>query len=171
MMIKIGGIAAVFIACAAAGLIKSCSLSKRVRELEAFLNALSLISTEIRYFASPTDIIMKKLDLSSEYKKLKVFGYCRVNLEQTRDFSRAWTNAIAQAKPFLSLDNGDIEALECFGGTFGTTDADGQLANCERYSELLRQRHENAMDDKKNRGRMYSSLGILTGIFFALIFY
>jgi stage III sporulation protein AB len=171
MIIRLGGIIAVFIACSAAGLIKSCSLSKRVRDLESFLSALSLISTEIRYFASPTDQIMAKLGAADEYARLMVFGACRANLEQTRDFARAWDDAIAKAQPFLSLDKGDIEALKDFGGTFGTTDAEGQTANCERYCELLRYRLEIAREDRAKRGRMYSSLGVLSGVFFALIFY
>ncbi len=170
-MIKIGGIIAIFTVCVAAGLLKSYSLSKRVRELEAFLSALSQISTEIRYFAYPTDVIISKLDSSAEYKRLKVFGFCKTNLAQTRDFSRAWKDAITQSKPFLSLDKSDIEALNSFGDTFGTTDAEGQMANCERYCELLKQRLESSREDKAKRGRMYSSLGVLSGVFFALIFY
>ena len=171
MTAKLCGIAAVFIACSAAGLMKSRSLSKRVHELESFLSALSLISTEIRYFASPTDTIMKKLAKSSEYAKLKVFEYCAENLEQIRDFPKAWNDAIGMAKPYLSLENDDIKALKDYGASFGTTDADGQAANCERYSELLRQRLESAKEDKAKRGRMFSSLGVLCGIFFAFVFY
>ena len=171
MIVKAGGIIAVFIVCVATGFIKSYSLSKRVRELESFLSALSLISTEIRYFASPTDVIISKLAFANEYVKLRVFEFCKANLEQTRDFTSAWGGAIDKAKPFLSLDKDDIEALTGFGGTFGTTDTQGQLANCERYSELLRQRLESAREDKTKRGRMYSSLGVLAGVFFALILY
>lgn len=132
---------------------------------------MSLISTEIRYFASPTDSIIAKVAASSEYTRLRVFQFCRANLEQTRDFEKAWSDAIASAEPLLSLNKGDIEALKDFGGTFGTTDAEGQIANCERYCELLRQRLGSAREDRAKRGRMYSSLGVLSGVFFALVFY
>ena len=171
MIIKTGGIIAVFIVCVATGFLKSFSLSKRVRELDAFSGAMSLISTEIRYFASPTDVIISKLAFANDYAKLRVFELCKANLEQTREFTTAWRGAIEKAKPFLSLDRDDIEALISFGDTFGTTDAQGQMANCERYCELLRQRLESAREDKSKRGRMYSSLGVLTGVFFALILY
>lgn len=170
-MIKICGLTAIFIACVAAGLIKSNSLSKRVRELEAFLSAFSQISTEIRYFASPTNIIISKLDSFSEYKNLRIFGPCKENLAQTHDFSHAWCCAIDQAIPYLSLKKSDIETIKGFGSTFGTTDAEGQIANCERYCELLRQRLENAREDKIKRGRMYTSLGVLAGVFFVVFFY
>jgi stage III sporulation protein AB len=171
MIVKIFGIVVVFIACSAAGLMKSYSLTKRVRELEEFLGALTFISTEIRYFASPTAEIMKKLADSGEFEKLKVFEFCTEFLKNTRDFPKAWNQAIEKAKPYLSLEDDDIKAVKEFGASFGATDADGQTANCERYAELIRQRLESAKDDRAKRGRMFSSLGVLCGIFFAFVFY
>lgn len=170
-MLKIFGLTAIFIACTAAGLIKSYALSKRVRELEAFLSAFSQISTEIRYFASPTNIIISKLDSFDEYKGLRVFGLCKKELEKTHDFAKAWNRAVDEAKPYLALTQNDIDAIKSFGTTFGTTDAEGEIANCERYCELLRRRLENAREDKLKRGRMYTSLGVLAGVFFAVFFY
>ncbi len=171
MIFKLFGIIAIFGVCVTAGFMKTASLSKRVRELEAFLSALSLISTEIRYFASPTDDIIAKLDSANEYKQLRVFGICRKKLENTRDFGKAWVDALDESKSYLSLDNGDYEALKWFGSLFGTTDTDGQLANCERYCGLLQQRITSAREDKSKRGKMYTSLGVLAGVFFAVIFY
>lgn len=170
MILKVGGIIVVFAACVAAGLMKTASLAKRVRELQTFLNALSMISDEIRFFATPTNEIISKLDNAEGYKQLRIFAFCRENLKHTRDFSKAWGDALASAKPFLSLDDGDIEALSWFGSVFGTTDAQGQTANCERYYNLLQQRLECARDDKEKRGKMFTSLGVLAGAFFAVMF-
>jgi len=52
MTLKYAGIAVVIFTCTAAGFMKSLSLSRRVKELETFISALSFIATEIRYFAS-----------------------------------------------------------------------------------------------------------------------
>lgn len=170
MILKAGGVIVVFAACVAAGLMKSASLEKRVRELEAFLSALSLISNEIRYFATPTEDIIEKLDSSKEFKNLYIFNYCKNNFKTSRDFSRAWSDALLQSKQKLSLDDGDYEALTFFGSIFGTTDTEGQMANCERYKNLLQQRLDCAREDKSKRGRMYTSFGVLAGVFFAVIF-
>lgn len=170
MILKAGGVIAVFAVCVAAGLMKSASLEKRVRELEAFLSALSRISNEIRYFAAPTEDIIEKLDCSKEFKNLYVFAYCKENFKTTRDFSKAWSDALEKSKPKLSLDDGDYEALTFFGSILGTTDAEGQMANCERYKNLLEQRLNCAREDKSKRGRMYASFGVLAGVFFAVIF-
>lgn len=171
MLAKIIGMIAVFLVCSAAGLLKSSELSKRVRELEAFKGAIDLIATEIRYFASPVDVIMTKINALDEYKALKVFGICENKLSTTRDFRRAWEDSIEEAKNQLSLNKGDYEVLLWFGSMFGTTDIDGQTANCRRYGEMLSERLDRARDDKSKRGKMYSSLGILTGAFFIVILF
>jgi stage III sporulation protein AB len=171
MIFRISGIVAVFVVCVAAGFMKSASLAKRVHDLEAFLSALTLISAEIRYFASPTDDIIAKLNSASEYKQLHVFELCRENLEYTRDFAKAWALALEKSKPYLSLDKGDFDTLTWFGSLFGTTDMQGQIANCERYCGLLEQRLDIAREDKAKRGRMYTSLGVLAGVFFAVLFF
>lgn len=170
MILKAGGVIAVFAVCVAAGLMKSASLEKRVRELEAFLSALSRISNEIRYFATPTEDIIAKLDASKEFKNLFVFAYCKNDFEATRNFSKSWSDALKKSKQKLSLEDGDFEALGFFGNILGTTDAEGQMANCERYKNLLEQRLSCAREDKSKRGRMYTSFGVLAGVFFAVIF-
>ena len=171
MILKVAGLVAIFIACSAWGLFKSSGLSKRVRQLELFVGTLGLISTEIRYFASPTDVIVGKIDALGEYKELRVFGICKMKLPKLRDFSRAWEDALNEAKQYLSLADSDYEALLWFGKVLGTTDVEGEIANCEHYGALLRQRLELAREDKKKRGKMYSSLGVLTGLFFLVLFF
>ena len=163
--------AVVFLVCSAIGLFKSAELSKRVRQLEALKGSINLIATEIRYFASPVEVIMKKLNLLDEYAQLKIFGLCECELAMRHDFSKAWSDSICDAKSQLALNKGDLETLIWFGTMLGATDIEGQIANCERYGELLSQRLDRAREDKAKRGKMYSSLGILAGAFFTVILF
>lgn len=149
---------------------KSAELSKRVRQLEGFVGALEMISSDIRYFASPVDALMRKVDSMPEYRELLLFGLCAQELTHTRDLQRAWERALAEAKPRLALDEGDRETLLWFGRVLGTTDVEGQTASCERYAALLRQRLEAARRDRQTRGRMYASLGLLAGVFLFVVF-
>lgn len=169
MTLKYAGIAVVIFTCTAAGFMKSLSLSRRVKELETFISALSFIATEIRYFASPTPVIISKIKSKEEYAGLHVFEICEKNLLTTHDFKKSWTSALDASKQYLSLDAGDIETLKCFGNTFGTTDIEGELANCEHYINSMKVRLESARIDKTKRGRMYSSLGLLTGVLIAAV--
>lgn len=165
------GLAVLFGVCTTAGLLKSAAFSKRVRQLEGFTGALDAIATEIRYFAAPLEEIMAKCDALPEYKELRVFGLCRAVFLKERDFPASWEKALQQAKPSLSLDAGDLETLSWFGRVLGTTDVDGQTANCARYGELLRQRLGRAREDRAKRGKMYTSLGVLAGIFLVVVLF
>lgn len=170
MVLKIGGLLALFLACTAAGFLRASALGRRVRELEDFLGALAAIASEIRYSATPTEEILEKLGASPQYRELRVFAESAALLRDTRDVAKAWTLALEAAKPSLSLDEGDLEALGWFGAIFGATDTQGQLANCERYTTLLAQRLDRAREDQRRRGRMYSALGLLAGTFFCVFF-
>jgi stage III sporulation protein AB len=168
-MIKITGVLLVFAVCAAFGMLKSMSLWKRVRQLESVRGAIARISTEIRYFATPTDALMEKMDTLEEFHELKIFGLCHKNLPAFGNFNQAWESAIQQAKPYLSLNDGDRETLLWFGKVLGTTDVQGETANCERFDALLSRRVELARDEQKKKGRMYSSLGVLAGVFLTVL--
>ncbi|MFT9076408.1 hypothetical protein [Ethanoligenens sp.] len=171
MIFKLLGLMMLFGVCTTAGLLKSAMFSKRVRQLEGFVGALDAISTEIRYLAAPLEDIMAKCDAMPEYKELRVFGMCREIFIRERDFPAAWEKALHMAKPELALDAGDHEALAWFGRVLGTTDVDGQTANCARYGELLRQRLTRAREDRAKRGKMYTSLGVLAGVFLVVILF
>jgi stage III sporulation protein AB len=169
MLLKITGLIAVFLVCTFGGMMMSMKLSKRVRHLESFICAVGFIATEIRYFASPVEVIMEKLNHVEEYKQLKVFEICKANIKHAKQFSNAWELAVKESEYSLSLQSADYESLLWFGRTLGTTDVEGQLANCEHCCEQLSQRLTIAREDVNKKGKMYSSLGVLTGIFMAVM--
>jgi stage III sporulation protein AB len=171
MYLKIIGLIAIFIGCTLCGMMMSMKLTKRVRQIESFICAVGLIATEIRYFASPVEAIMEKLDQIEDYKQLKVFEICKANLKNTNRFSQAWESAIKESEKSLALQSADYESLLWFGRALGTTDVEGQLANCERCCEQLSQRLIIAREDSGKKGKMYSSLGILAGIFIAVMLF
>jgi stage III sporulation protein AB len=113
---------------------------------------------------------MNKLDSIEEYKGLRIFGICKDKLERTRDFSKAWEASLIEARQYLAIDDGDYDTILWFGRLLGTTDIEGEMANCRRYGELLSERLKHARDEQKKRGRMYTSLGILVGVFFVVFF-
>lgn len=169
MTLKLVGIVVVILSCTMAGLMKSITLSRRVRELEYFISAFNYISTEIRYLSSPVDVIISNLVADSDRTKPRVFELCLAEFQKSHDFKASWLKAVSDSKPFLSLTREDVETLIRFGDTFGTTDSQGELANCNIYMENFRQRLACARSDKSKRAHMYLSLGLLTGVLIAAV--
>lgn len=168
---KLIGLLSLFLICTAAGLGASLRLSKRVGHLEAFIAAMGLLSTEIRYNAPPVAVLLEKLDAAPEFGRLRVFGFCRELLRVKQGVFEAWPEALALARPSLSIAEGDAEVLLAFGRAFGATDVEGQLANCESCRAQLQSRLEEAREEKLKRGRMYSSLGVLAGLFLVILLF
>lgn len=171
MTIKIIGLLSLFAVCAIWGMQKSFKLHKRVSQIEGFCGAISLISSEIRCFATPIDVLLAKLDSLEEYKRLCVFGLCRQYFNLTNNFSASWERAVEETKNSLALNFGDYEEIKWFGKLLGTKDIVGEVANCERYRELLEKRLDIARVDCIKKGRMYGSLGVLTGTFLFVLFF
>ena len=113
---------------------------------------------------------MADLDDVAEYKALKIYGICYNELENVRDFRVAWDNSIVKVKNQLNLDKKDFELLSAFGRGLGTTDSEGQIINCERHARLIGENIETAKKDAEVKGKLYSALGIIGGIFLVILF-
>lgn len=148
---------------------RSLRLSKRVRQLELWIGAVRRIAGEIRYAATPLGRIVQRLQEAGEYRELRMFGPCAILFGETDDFPGAWRAAADEVKSGLALTQRDWEPVLALGNTLGTTDVAGQVADCERCIRLLDARLEAAREDCGKRGRMYASLGVLTGVFFFIL--
>lgn len=169
MLFKGLGLAAVFLSCLLAGVGASRRLSRRVEELETLISAVEYIAMEIRYDALPVGRLFERLEGIAEYRPLGIFGVCSQALARTGDLAGSWEKALAGAKGTLSLEEGDYEALRLFGRSLGTTDVEGQLSLCDGCVAMLRRRLQAAKANREKRGRMYTSMGVLTGIFIVIL--
>lgn len=171
MLFKIAGLIALFCCCVMAGQMASHRLARRVEQLEALISAVGYISTEIRYNALPVGLLFERLDAIAEYRPLRLFGLCAKRLAESGDLALAWEASLEEAKGSLALRDSDYEALRIFGRQLGTTDIPGQLSLCDSCTGMLRQRLQAARDERAKRGKMYTSLGILTGTFCVILLF
>lgn len=68
------------------------------------------------------------------------------------------------------LNSGDIELLEEFFKALGMGDIEAQTARTATYRELLGTRVSDAEQDMRSKSRLYSLIGLFSGIFTAIIF-
>ena len=69
----------------------------------------------------------------------------------------------------LVLDEEEREKLREFFCTLGTTDLDGQLSSLEYYSAYFSDRYSAVGQESLSKCRLYRSMGILAGVFVAVI--
>ncbi|MBQ8000668.1 MAG: stage III sporulation protein AB [Ruminococcus sp.] len=80
-----------------------------------------------------------------------------------------WINLVNTISGELCLNSEDKELLVKFSEGIGITDTDGQLANCDLYCELFKERIADAKEKEKASGRLYKIIGFSFGCVITLM--
>lgn len=164
-MIKIIGTVIVVAVGTAIGLLKSRSLSLRVKFLEEFLSFITYMETEIRYSSDSLYQIINRFSSTNE-SSLNFLSYCT---EKSHTFSDEWNESIKKISSEVGLKETDIKLIKEFGAGLGISDIDGQIAHCEVNKTHLKSRLSDAIEERNKKGRLYRMLGICSGLTLALI--
>lgn len=76
--------------------------------------------------------------------------------------SNAWNESLVITKTNLVAE--DLEMLRAFGKMLGKTGVEGQVKEIELTNMLLDQQAEEARKKKMKNGKMYQSLGFISGL-------
>lgn len=147
----------------------SQKVKRGIRQLEAFHKATYILEDEIRYSATSVELLMKKLSEDSACSKLPVFEYCHKFLSDGVQFQKAYKEAIEASKDAIYLEEDDIDLMLSFGNGLGVSDVEGQILHTKRYSKILEQRIADLKEKTRSKVKLYESLGLLTGIFVAIL--
>ncbi len=140
-----------------------------MRELEASIVMIEELSLQIRYRALPVYELACALESSKGLEPLRFIGTLSEHIENERDFSIAWSNAIDSSKDQTSLKEDDIKILISVGNELGKSDIDGQISTLSLYRDMLSRSLKSAIEEKHNKGKMYRNLGALIGVGIAII--
>lgn len=140
-----------------------------MRELEAAIAMIEELSLQIRYRALPVYELANALESSKGLEPLRFIGKLCQHIEEERDFSVAWSNAIRSCKDQSSLKDDDIKILISVGNELGKSDIDGQISTLSLYRDMLSRSLASAIDEKHSKGKMYRNLGALIGVGIAII--
>lgn len=79
----------------------------------------------------------------------------------------AWDKAIDET--ILNLNKEDKEVLKYLGKLLGKTDTTGQINEIDLTSSFIDKQIEEAEMEMKKNGKMYKTLGIVTGVLIIII--
>lgn len=144
---KAAGLGILFICCSVAGFLKSFSLKKRADKLSCFIKALSELSERIR-------------GGEGEIKQL-----CSVCFE--KNLGSFQKGRFSVSKDFLSKE--DITLLNEFFENLGMKDSLREYERCMLYKKLLENKQSDAEGDFRSLSGLYSTLGVLCGVFIIII--
>jgi stage III sporulation protein AB len=166
-MIKAILLSVVLAACFAVGIFFKNMLSNRVIILRQMRYALDEIEMQIKYKNSTLREIFIALsndtrlrDLTFLNKTLEYMGY--------DSFSDSYKKAVSEFQG-LGLTPRDREIIGSIGQLLGTVDSESQIAGLMLYKSELDTAFINADEDYKKKAKLFSSLGLLAGVFVVIV--
>ena len=152
----------VFSLCLLWGIEQSVRLKKR----ELLLNELKAMVTEFSVAIRCTAPTLDELALHCG----GIFGQLlRQKLDSTPDIRAAWESALAQLSQCSFCQDEEAEVLRQLGQELGTCAAEGQLSLLEMHSEKLSSLLHEAAQEHRTKGKLFRSVGTLTGLGAAIL--
>jgi stage III sporulation protein AB len=125
---------------------------------------LEKMSAQIRYNASPLGDLFGTLSKDGG-EFINTVGACHGTDGQI-NWRTAWNAAVSG---FSEFNDGDKELLLTVGNSLGSSDTAGQVNMLGLHRELLTVRCGEAAETAANKGAVYRSVGLLTGLGMAIM--
>lgn len=173
MLIKIIGVCVIIISTSCMGFVLSNKLKNRHTELGNINYAIDLLETEISYLLTPLPKALIKIsnNISGNISRLLHSVGDKSAIKDGRTFYEIWSECIKEQKQTMSLKNDDLQIIDDFGRTLGTMDIDGQLSQIKMVRCGIERKLVEAQNDIDKYSKLYKGMGILGGIFIALILF
>ena len=142
---------------------------RRVQELETFTQLFSSIRAQIAYTLTPTLELLYNLQEDLEFKSFRFLKQLCDRLEAGAPLQSAWEQSVAAYKTGSALQAEELQYIMAFGSAFGSTDKEGQQANCAYYIDRLTETKKAVQSRLPNTTKLCTSLGVLTGLFLGIL--
>ena len=152
------------------GAYKCAQLKTSARQLSLIELLITLVRSELAYNLPLVGELVCGLAQNDAVRELGFLESCARMCAQTGgDFPTCWENAVLGDGGLCIPENAKRELI-CFGRLLGSTDADGQLHICDRYSASFTDLCARAAAQSAGLGKVYACVGIAAGLCVAIYF-
>ena len=149
-------------------------LTNRIIVLKQLKRAFLLLKSEIRYsMETLPDAFINVSNKFNECEKEIGFFFGRVGerIKETADitFKEIWESQVNELKKQTNIDGKDGDKLMSLGDGLGYLDVTQQLNNIDQYIEALEADIEELSGKYKESCKLYTSLGVMAGLFLTII--
>lgn len=150
---------------AALGLNAAHRLSVRLQVLSSLLTALQLMQAEIAFRQTPVPELLEQLTHQLPPPADGLFALCAQRGEELGrvPFSEIWRESVESCRG-LELSRQERRELAAIGNILGRYDVDGQLAALAALERRVEQLFSQAQQERDSRSKVFSALGIVTGL-------
>jgi stage III sporulation protein AB len=171
MLLKGLGIGTVFLASAIFGYLLSFDYVTRLKNLEQIEKMLLHLKGEIKYnnegIVEGIMKIAKRMDGIPQRFLMCIREYFNQEECSLKD---AWDRGISEVlEPESKLGAEDILVIRELGNSLGITDRETQIQNLLNTMELLELKRKELNEGKVEKCRLYRTLGVMAGMFMAIV--
>ncbi len=167
-MLKIIGLSSLVLS----GVLFSCKMQddykKRIEELEAFLESIQLLKTEMLYLKTPICEIFEKIADENGGVIRQFFRFVTEGMKEGTPLRALWQEGLSKYELLFHLKQKELQILSDFSVLLGQTDLQNQLENIENTMERLRIQLRNVQTEKakkvKPQGTLYIAGVLAIGI-------
>lgn len=171
-MIKYVGLGLVIWGCTAMGMSAGNEMAGRIRDIRELLKFLELLEGEIGY----ANAVLTEGFRHAARRMGKPYASFLKNMAEHMDELRGdmlgeiFEQHVREDLRHTALLPADKEGLVCFGEQLGNLDVKMQLAAIALYKEQLTQTCTQAQERYQRDSKMYRCLGLMGGLFLAVVF-
>lgn len=147
----------------------AAELKKRVEILKEVRLMLAQIKLMVEYNSATVYEIAETLCKDSRLSSLKFLQTLSVSIEKVEEvFSEQWENAVNSFR-CASLKKEDVRLIASIGCQLGKSGVEGQMSSIKMKEKELEALISDAEGELVRKGKLYRSLGVLSGAFAAVI--
>lgn len=171
MYLKVLGSVLIIAATSGIGYWYSHEFQKHLNELQYLRQMFIMIYGEIRYTQESFGEVFSHLERQLKEPYAEWFRNMAENIQDRSrtSFSELWSEAIDLCLGISHLKKEDLAELKDLGAQMGYLDADTQLGVLKLYTEKLEIRIQTIRTGLASKKRLCNCLGIMSGIFIAII--
>ena len=158
--LKYLGMVLVFVSCTVAGSLLATSEKRRLERSEALKALLSHITREIEHFRTPLDTVFA----SFANEALEKTGFLRDLRENSL------SHALLKSGNIFAYSEDTFAAIINFSELLGKSEYNDQVARCKHMLSVLEEDLKKRREEYPKNKKMYTSLGVLSGLMIIVLF-
>ncbi|GAA0296337.1 stage III sporulation protein AB [Gracilibacillus halotolerans] len=167
---KVIAILMIIAACSVVGFEISNGFARRTKNLRLWKDALRILEAEIVYSQTPIIQVFQKLSKQLPKPMKELFAQLAKEVADERgDLYEIWSEKLEDFSKISHLKTEDVEILKQFGRTLGKYDILQHEKQIQLTLTHLDRKAAEANEQNAKFGKMSRALGVLSGIFIALL--
>lgn len=173
MVMKITGGILIIAGASGYGIWMAMQYGERLKLLEQLRQMIFLLKGQILYANAPLDEAFDAIGRKMEGALPVLFTEVseRIRMQEGEPFFQIWKESVSAFDREIPLSRKDRQLLSEMGEHLGFLDRDMQERNLLLYLEQLDLEIQNLRKHKEERSRLYTSLGVMGGLFLAVLLF